>query len=178
MLIEKYYQKNIGNYTMNATRKRNILALIPEDAVNILDIGCGQGELAEVLQKDNKHISGVDISSQALDMAGDYLDEKFCFNVEDEFWPEELLVKNFDCIIASEVVEHLFEPSNFLKKIKQVLQPQGVLVLTTPNFLFWKNRLKMLFGKFEYEESGFYDKGHISFFTRSSLKKTDRKSVV
>lgn len=161
---------------MNASRKKYVLNLVPSDAMEILDIGCGQGELAEALKKKGKKVCGVDISIEALNISSEYLDKQFCFNIEDAAWPEELLTKKFDCIIASEVIEHLFEPDLFFKKVKNILKPQGVLILTTPNFLFWKNRLRILFGKFEYEESGFYDKGHISFFTHKSLEKELKKA--
>lgn len=176
MSVNQYYQKNIVNYKMNSTRKKHVLLLVPEDSIDILDIGCGQGELAKDLKARGKYVSGTDISSKALYMSSKYLDESFCFDVEDCNWPEELIDKKFDCIIASEVIEHLFQPNNFLANVKKLLKPQGVLILTTPNFLFWKNRFKMLFGKFEYEDSGFYDKGHISFFTRNSLNKELEKA--
>ena len=49
------------------------------------------------------------------------------------------------------------------------------LIITTPNFLMWSNRIKMLFGKFEYTKTGFMDEGHIHFFTHNSLKKAVKK---
>jgi ubiquinone/menaquinone biosynthesis C-methylase UbiE len=41
---------------------------------------------------------------------------------------------SFDCIIASELLEHLNQPKTFFKEVARVLRKRGVLVLTTPNF--------------------------------------------
>jgi len=104
------------------------------------------------------------------------LDDFFCFDIEDLEWPAQLVSKRFDLIIVSEVIEHLFAPESFLKKIKTLLKSEGEIIITTPNFLFWKNRLKMLFGIFRYEEEGILDFGHIRFFTPDSARSLIRES--
>jgi len=38
----------------------------------------------------------------------------------------------FDCIVASEIIEHLYEPELFVKKLFYILKPEGTLILTTP----------------------------------------------
>lgn len=45
------------------------------------------------------------------------------------------------------------------------------MILTTPNFLVWTNRIKMMFGKFAYTETGFFDRGHVHFYTLQMLVK-------
>ena len=170
MSVNKYYQNNSGRYTMNSARKRNILALIPADTKTVLDIGCGQGELASALKANCISVTGVDISEQALKIAAPTLAKSYCFDIEKN-WPEDLLNQKFDCMIASEVIEHLFAPEEFLQKVRKILKKDGCLILTTPNFLFWKNRWRIFMGKFEYADSGFYDRGHIHFFSRLALLK-------
>jgi 2-polyprenyl-3-methyl-5-hydroxy-6-metoxy-1,4-benzoquinol methylase len=76
----------------------------------------------------------------------------------------------FDVVILSEVIEHLFFPEKLIEKLKKFMKPDSFVVITTPNFLVFSNRIKMLFGKFEYAETGFFDRGHIHFFTRESSK--------
>jgi len=166
----RFYKAKSKFYRMNAVRKKYILDLIPGNVSTVLDIGCGSGELASVLKNRGINVIGIDISEEALSEAKEFLLESFCFNLEAEKWPEELIVQKFDLIIASEVIEHLFDPGSFLRKIKKLLFSNGKIIITTPNFLFWKNRLKMFLGKFGYEKEGLLDFGHIRFFTRQTLK--------
>lgn len=172
MNTKELYEGKSVNYKINAARKTRILNLIPENAINILDIGCAGGELArEIKSKRRAKIYGIDISQKSLDSAGGILDDSFCFDVENDNWPQDLLSKKFDLIIASEIIEHLFLPDRFLKKVMNLLTPGGKIIITTPNFLFWKNRFSMLLGKFEYTDQGILDSGHVRFFTMKTAKK-------
>jgi SAM-dependent methyltransferase len=53
---------------------------------------------------------------------------------------------HFDIVIASEVIEHLLDPDRFLDEVHRVLNPTGVLALTTPNLAAWYNRIILLAG--------------------------------
>ena len=53
----------------------------------------------------------------------------------------------FDCVVALEVVEHLVDTDGFLQNIASVLKPGGMLIISTPNLLFWVNRILMLVGR-------------------------------
>lgn len=172
---KSYYDNKNETYRMNAMRKRLVLELISDQPKNILEFGCGRGELARALKERGHRISGADISTEALEVAKDVLEEIFAFDFERE-WPEELTSKRFDLVIASELIEHLFNPEEFLIKARELLNPGGQLIITTPNFLFWKNRLKMLFGKFQYESKGLLDYGHIRFFTLKTARELTKKS--
>lgn len=161
----EYYDQKKDSYRLSGGRERILRKLIPDNAKKVLDVGCGSGGLAKILQAKGKTVFGADISSTALDQAKLHLNGSFCFDVQKDDWPEELMEKKFDLVIASEVIEHIFQPSDFLEKAKSLISKEGSLIITTPNLLFWKNRLKMLFGKFRYQEKGLLDFGHIRFFT-------------
>src|SRR3989338_3372533 len=173
----EYYNQKKNSYQLSGGRERILDKLIPDNTKTVLDIGCGSGDLARILQAKDKIVSGVDISPIALNMARPYLNDLFCFDIQLNEWPAELMEQKFDLIVASEVIEHIFQPSSFLEKAKSLIGKGGCLVITTPNFLFWKNRFKMLFGKFRYEQKGLLDFGHIRFFTlktaREIFDKTD-----
>ncbi len=155
---------------MSEMRKKLVLSLIPEVSSNILEIGCGQGELAQELKNLGHLVTGIDISEEALKEAKPFLVKSFAFDV-DQPWPKDLCNMRFDMVIASEVIEHLFDTNHFLQQLHGLLHANGSLIITTPNFLFWKNRLKMLLGKFQYEEKGLLDFGHIRFFTITTARK-------
>ena len=55
----------------------------------------------------------------------------------------------FDGIVCLEVIEHVWSTDNILGEAERVLKPDGWLLLTTPNYLFWRYRIKYLRGKWK-----------------------------
>lgn len=174
---KEYYQNKSPNYGIGHTRLKRILSLV--DSVHgksVLDIGCAKGYLGRTLKdKGASYAAGTDISEGALLEARQVLDEAYAFNLEGE-WPADLEAKKFDIIIIAEVLEHVFDPVGVLKKIRRILKEEGSLVITTPNFMTWTNRVKFIFGDFNYKDQGMFDFGHIRWFTYAYLKEVLDKS--
>ncbi|MFH1769723.1 MAG: methyltransferase domain-containing protein [Parcubacteria group bacterium] len=170
-----YYDKKLNKYSLGGGRLEHIEDFMPDKLADILDMGCGSGSLAKVLGEQGHTVYGADISPEALKLAKEHIEKGFCFDFENGAWPDDLMAMKFDAIIATEVIEHLFDPESFIKKLKQLLKPNGMIIVTTPNLLFWKNRFKIFFGKFEYEEKGIMDFGHIRFFTVKTARKMFEK---
>jgi len=55
--------------------------------------------------------------------------------------------EHFDIVIASEVFEHMTNPSHLIKVAHDILKPNGVLLVTTPNLAWVRNRVLLLFGR-------------------------------
>ncbi|MEM4367462.1 MAG: class I SAM-dependent methyltransferase, partial [Candidatus Anstonellales archaeon] len=73
----------------------------------------------------------------------------------------------FDSVVSLDVIEHLYDIDNFLHEINRVLKNRGVFILSTPNVLSWRNRLRFIFGKnFIFNE--YKTTGHLIFFDYSS----------
>ena len=54
----------------------------------------------------------------------------------------------FDCIVFSEVLEHLYEsPIKILEELYRVIKPGGILLLTTPNVMKIENKIKFFLNK-------------------------------
>jgi 2-polyprenyl-6-hydroxyphenyl methylase/3-demethylubiquinone-9 3-methyltransferase len=47
----------------------------------------------------------------------------------------------FDCVVATEIIEHVAHPDDFLKKLSSLVRPGGYVVLTTPNGAYFRNTL-------------------------------------
>lgn len=169
MNVKEYYNKKNG-YGVSRQRMEKIIGLSGSlKGKKVLDIGCGNGRLGEELKKYGAIVHGCDISKSALEKAKTVLDKIIYLDVEFANWTE--VGGNYDLIIVSELIEHLFQPAVFLNKIKKYLSNDGELIITTPNFLMWTLRLRMLVGQFEYHKTGFWDESHIHFYTYNSLKK-------
>jgi methionine biosynthesis protein MetW len=169
-IYRKHYNKKT-DYGISSTRKKKIFELLGDvKDKRVLDIGCGSGLLGGEIKKQNaKEVVGVDISVDALKKATKVLDQALEADLQTE--KLELEDKYFDIIVITETLEHVLYPENIIKEARRLIKDDGFIIITTPNFLIFSNRIRMLFGKFEYTEDGFLDRGHVHFFTLPSLKK-------
>ena len=169
MQKSNHYEKR-SDYGISKERLNAILFLAGDvNGKKIAEFGCGNGFLLGELKKKGSITHGYDVSNTAVANANETSDKAIVFDVEkDDFSKIE---DKYDLVIASELIEHLFYPEKFFENVKKILNPKGEVIITTPNFLMWSNRIKMFLGKFEYRETGFWDRGHIHFFTYYSLKK-------
>jgi 2-polyprenyl-3-methyl-5-hydroxy-6-metoxy-1,4-benzoquinol methylase len=171
-----HYENKSLNYGVSHTRLKRILSLLGNrTGLKILEIGCAAGRLGREFKKLGHYSVGIEISESAAGEAMKVFDRVYVFDIENE-WPVELLSQKFDIIVLPEILEHIFDPVYVLKKSSEVLKERGEIVITTPNFLAWTNRLRFLFGSFRYEKEGMFDFGHIRWFTYPYLKQTIKES--
>ena len=78
--------------------------------------------------------------------------------------------EQIDAVLLSDVIEHVVNPVQFLSDLVRFPGLRNALFLVSvPNYAVWYNRLLTLAGRFEYAESGLYDRTHLRFFTRASV---------
>ena len=113
---------------------------LPRSA-RVLDAACGEGYLSEELS-----IQGFsDITCVDLDVAGFKLDQsKFKFIDADLNKSLPFPDSSFDIIVGSETIEHLENPSAYLRELKRILAEDGVVILTTPNVSTLSARIRFL----------------------------------
>ena len=107
-------------------------AKLPEGAV-VLDVGCGNGVISRSLGSHGFNVKGIDVSEKTIEKAKAL--NKFP-NVKFEVISAEKLVADgnkYHAVICSEVLEHLNDPGSLLKVLYQVLNKNGVLIVTVPN---------------------------------------------
>lgn len=105
-----------------------------------LDVGSGTGELIRRVRDGWKGTSfGCDYTSQWMKLPGQKVD---VVDLDQDPLPYESSF--FDVVSCTEVVEHLEDYRRLLREIGRVLRPGGILVLSTPNILNLKSRLRFL----------------------------------
>ncbi|MBU4077860.1 MAG: class I SAM-dependent methyltransferase, partial [Euryarchaeota archaeon] len=77
----------------------------------------------------------------------------------------------FDHIIMGNVLEHMVDPVKVLKDIRKYLSNDGFLIYSVPSIVNWHSRLTIFSGKFEYADSGVFDRTHLHFYNLNSAKK-------
>jgi SAM-dependent methyltransferase len=100
-----------------------------------LDAGCGEGFGTVLLAETARHVLGVDYSEAAVAAARRaYARPNLEFRHLDLYELPRLDLR-FDLITNFQVIEHLPDPERFLTAVRAGLEPDGVLMLTTPNRL-------------------------------------------
>lgn len=124
-----YLQQGAGLWSIVSTLLTLELPAATEPR-RLLEIGCGFGFGLDVAQRVlGWDVQGYDPSPFAA--AGrEALDLPI---VADYFEPGREAPGSRDVVLASEVLEHLSDPVDFLRNLRTTLRPGGVLVLTTPN---------------------------------------------
>lgn len=155
------------------TKQRSIFKTEAENSVKLLDIGCYDGHLASLLRDclGNCEAYGIDIAKKTIELARKKgIHAKIC-DIEKGINFESNL---FDYVFAGEIIEHLYDTDFFLREIKRILKPNGILIITTPNFVSFGRRLYYLFGKGAFMEQSFSlpknAAGHIRYFTFDTLR--------
>ena len=138
----------------------------------ILDVGCGNGWLSRDLLSIGYNVYGIDASPQGIAIARNtHPDRFFLQDITSELLPEELRGIDFDTVVSTEVIEHLYNPGNYLDFIRFVLNnsPGSELVLTTPYHGYLKHLALAVTGKMDAHLNVLQVGGHIKFFSRKTL---------
>lgn len=132
--------------------------------LSLLDVGCGTGFVChEAMRQGAKRAVGLDIvkpsgineQSTWQFINGDLNSDQWIRNLDD---------KNFDLILAFDILEHLDSPYRFLKTLRECMKTDSKLILTTPNLTSWERYAK------PESWSGVLDEQHKTLFSRYSLK--------
>jgi len=129
---------------------------------SLLDVGCGDGLISCLLAKSGFKVKGIDIEKEAIKLA-----QQKCpfvdFEVNDVFDMSE----RFDYLLASEVIEHLPNPDEFLQKIKGLFRKEALI--TTPNRDYYKQPDPYHFREYSiYEFESLLEKYFKSFQVQAS----------
>jgi 2-polyprenyl-3-methyl-5-hydroxy-6-metoxy-1,4-benzoquinol methylase len=133
---------------------------------SICDLGCGNGHITGRLAALGYRVTGVDASASGIQIARRaYPGIEFVKALIDR----DLNVGQFDLVISSDVIEHLYRPSDLLEATVSLLKPGGHVLLGTPYHGYLKNFVLAATGKMDAHFAALHDGGHIKFFSVSTL---------
>jgi ubiquinone/menaquinone biosynthesis C-methylase UbiE len=109
---------------------------------SVLDVGCGTGYGSSILASNARTVLGVDISKDAIGFAQqNYARTNLQFLVAD-CYRLSLKSESVEGVVCLEVIEHLLDQEAFLGEIQRVLKEDGLLVISTPNRIFYTDECK------------------------------------
>ena len=166
---QRYYREEITQISKaDSFRAEHILKFVGSNK-RVLDIGCCNGLISELIAKNDNDVYGVDVSERVLELARAKGIKAYKVDLECEELP--FPANYFDEVVAAEVIEHIFDTDSFLKRVKPVLKNGGKLIITTPNLASLARRLLLLLGKNPLIEVSINKDtaGHIRYFVKETL---------
>ena len=136
----------------------------------ILDVGCGNGVFALCLKEQGHEVWGCDWDKNGVELANIKQPGRFIqwdLNRTAESFP----FSEFDVVVSTEVIEHLFFPRKLFELAHHVLKKEGLLIISTPYHGYLKNLMLCLMGKWDWHHNVEHDGGHIKFFSPKTLGK-------
>lgn len=106
--------------------------------LGVLDCGISKGTVAEILSKEGANCYGIDVNLREIEGV------KIIQADLNNGIPETGI--KFDVIFAGEIIEHLFDDSRFIRECREILKPNGILIVTVPNLVSFVNRFMAFFG--------------------------------
>ncbi|HCU07004.1 MAG TPA: hypothetical protein DIC42_05450 [Holosporales bacterium] len=156
------------------TREQEVLKILNavSNPKRILDVGCGCGyhDILFAAYPSVEYVLGVDYSEKSVLTANKvYPHDKVERKCVDFLNAKELV--KFDVAVSFQVIEHLRDYETFLRKMASAVNEDGYVVIATPNYNRFTNRVRKLFGK----EPLFCDVMHYKEFTIEELKDLGEK---
>jgi len=158
-LKEKYLEDKMNSHDQFVKNKFiEVAKFIPENS-KILDIGCGDGSIRNLLREPNYY--GIDGQKELIEnLIKQKVKAKLVdFNKDSLSFEEE----RFDFILLLDILEHVANPQKLLDESKLRLKETGRIIITLPNDYHFLNKLRFIFNK-HLTEDPFAPFGHMHYF--------------
>jgi 2-polyprenyl-6-hydroxyphenyl methylase/3-demethylubiquinone-9 3-methyltransferase len=155
-----------NNYIWPAIKK--ILKDRHRGPKKLFEIGCGNGATANMLEGLGYEVTGIDSSKSGIEIANRSYPNIKLF-VGDAY--DNLAEKygTFPVVISLEVIEHCHYPRKFAKTFFDLLEKDGLGIMSTPYHGYWKNIALAVFNKMDRHYSPLWDGGHVKFWSGKTL---------
>jgi SAM-dependent methyltransferase len=104
----------------------------PRDRYRVLDVGCGDGTVLgqwrQAFEAPTETV-GIEMNADAAEIARAAGHEVITSRIEDARLP----AASFDLVYSFHVIEHVEDPSGFLRAARDAVRPSGLVLLDTPN---------------------------------------------
>jgi 2-polyprenyl-3-methyl-5-hydroxy-6-metoxy-1,4-benzoquinol methylase len=136
--------------------------------LKIFDLGCGNGSVAFVIANKGWRVIGIDPSSEGISAVKSNTSKVNLYqgSAYDDL-PNKYGV--FPVVISLEVVEHLYYPRAWASTLYELLEQNGVAIVSTPYHGYFKNLVLALTGKLDHHFTALWDHGHIKFWSKKTL---------
>lgn len=150
---------------------QDLLGLMPDAARRVVEVGCMHGALAQAYRSRHPgtHYTGIDIDPDYAREAAAHCQHTLVGDIEamadaafDTLFPS-------DCWVFGDCLEHLRDPWQLLRRIRERIDADSCVVACIPNAQHWSVIQRLAAGHFHYGDSGLLDRTHLRWFTRLTM---------
>ena len=143
-----------------------LMRLIPRDS-RVLELGCASGYLSGYMERAlGCRVTGLEFDPAATAIAAQRCSEVHTVDLDA---PDALQAAQasapYDVLLAAAVLEHLKYPERLLQQARALLKPGARVIVSLPNIAYWRLRLMLLAGRFDYTDYGVMDRTHLRLYT-------------
>lgn len=146
-----------------------ILRRLPLGA-DVLELGPGPGAMTRVMLANGHRVVAIENDVDALAALSELNVEVVNANLDANDWIGQFRERQFDAILACDVLEHLRDPEAVLRSLRLAVGSNGRLIVSVPNIAYAGVLSALRGGNFNYADKGQLDRTHIRFFTRKSFE--------
>jgi len=144
-----------------------LVEMLPGRLGRVLDVGCGAGGVGKAMRHRADELVGIEMDPSAADVARQTYDSVIVGRVEERL---DDAVGPFDTILLYDVIEHLLDPADVLRRLDAIAAPGALVHVSVPNARHFSLVRDLVFrGTFGYELTGHRDNTHLRWFTRGDL---------
>lgn len=150
----------------------DILQLMPTNPKRVLDVGCSDGTLGASIKQHwpAAAVVGMELSEEMGAVAASRIDQVLIGDIEAPNALSALEGQEFDVIIFADILEHLRDPWDMLRRIRPYLAPDSVVISSIPNVRHIDTLYHLIFkGEWPYRDRGIHDRTHLRFFTKKNI---------
>ena len=151
----------------------DVVRLIVRAPERVLDVGCGAGMTAKLIQDryPNADVFGIEMDPVLAEQAREHSTRVFEGPLDDHDLQSSLEnAAPFDLIICADVLEHMIDPSAALRRLASLMADDGYLITSLPNVrhisTFWSLGVR---GRWPQNERGIHDATHLHFYARRDI---------
>ena len=163
MMSNSFFKTN--KLAMNFVIKRKIIydELLSRNCSKVLDIGCGPGVFYKPWSQFNIEWEGIDINPYWSKFG-----EENKIPISNQ--PIDSITEKFDVITAHQVIEHVNDPVAFMKSIKALLNPGGLIHLELPNQNSLTAKLRKISSSISYDYGFIQPPMHLRAYHKKTIK--------
>ena len=116
----------------------NMINLLP--IKNVVDLGCGDGGLLDVINGDISY-TGIDISPTQIKYTKNYIRKLSRKNAKvylGDVTNLKIEDNSFDAALVCDIVEHVLAPEKLFKEVKRIVKKNGYIIFSIPNEPLWQ----------------------------------------
>ena len=159
-----------------ATALGKILARVPRES-DVLELGAATGYMTRYMHERLQcRVSIVEIDEEGFAQAMRYAQDGFRGDLQQDGWYAHYREKAFDCVVISNVLEHVRNPFEILLWSRQLVREGGKLLVAVPNTSHNDVLINLLSEDWRYTDLGLLDRDHVFFYCLRNIEEIIRKA--